>query len=158
MSVPARTIRSGGWFANRPIAVKIGSVVGLLAVVVLGTNALAVSRIGEMRDHQHQIYTENLQPLNALSAVQRATAAHRARVLEYAVSDPARRAELLGEMDEKQADIDEALKEYQPFVVEQAAIDKYQGARKQFLAANAAQLFPAADAGNLGGYAQLYRD
>jgi methyl-accepting chemotaxis protein len=161
MTVPARTTRSGrpgGWFADRPIGAKIGAVVGLLAVVVLGTNSLAVSRIGEMRDHQEQIYAENLEPLNALSAVQRATAAHRARVLEYAVSDTARRAELLGEMDEKQADIDTALAEYEPFIVNQEAIDQYLAAREEFLASNAAQLFPAADAGNLPAYAQLYRE
>jgi methyl-accepting chemotaxis protein len=161
MTVPARTTRSGrpgGWFADRPVAVKIGSVVGLLAVVVLGTNTLAVTRIGEMRDHQAEIYAENLEPLNALSAVQRATAAHRARVLEYAVSDPARRVELLGEMDEKQADVDAALAEYEPFIVEQAAIDKYLGAREQFLASNVAQLFPAADAGNLPAFSQIYRE
>src|SRR5687768_14069788 len=158
MTVPARTVRSGGWFANRPIGAKIGAVVGLLAVVVVGTNWLAVDRIQEMRDHQKQIYAENLQPLNALSAVQRATAAHRARVLEYAVSDTARRAELLGEMDEKQADIDDALAEYEPFIVNQEAIDQYLAAREQFLASNAAQLLPAADAGNLAAYTQLYRE
>src|SRR5215218_6880681 len=158
MTVPARTVRSGGWFAHRPIGAKIGAVVGLLAVVVLGTNWLAVDRIQEMRDGQEQIYTENLKPLNALSAVQRATAAHRARVLEYAVSDPARRVELLGEMDEKQADVETALAEYEPFVVDQAAIEKYRGARDQFLASNAAQLFPAADTGDLDTYAQVYRE
>jgi hypothetical protein len=76
---------------------KIGAVVGLLVVALSGTNALAVSRMNEMGDDQQRIYEENLLPLNALSAVQRATAAHRARVLEYAVSDPARRVELLGE-------------------------------------------------------------
>ena len=127
---------------------KIGSVVGLLAVVVLGTNVLAVSRIDDMREHQERIYEENLQPLNALSAVQRATAAHRARVLEYAVSDQARRVELLGEMDEKQADVDAALAEYEPFVINQAAIEKYLGAREAFLASNASELFPAADRGD----------
>src|SRR5918997_4817989 len=158
MTVPARTVRSGGWFANRPIGAKIGAVVGLLAVVVVGTNWLAVDRIQDMRDGQEQIYAENLQPLNALSAVQRATAAHRARVLEYAVSDPARRTELLGEMDEKQADVEAALAEYEPFVIDQAAMDKYLEARRQFLASNAAQLFPAADAGDLAGYAALYRE
>src|SRR5687768_7414662 len=88
MSVPTastRPGRRGGWFADRPLGVKIGALVGLLAVVVIATNLLAVTRIGEMRDGQERIYTENLEPLNALSAVQRATAAHRARVLEYAV-------------------------------------------------------------------------
>src|SRR4051794_34591999 len=156
-----RKTRSGGrgrWFADRPVGVKIGAVVGLLGVVVLGTNALAVNRIGDMRDSQAQIYDENLLPLNALSAVQRATAAHRARVLEYAVSGEARREELLGEMDEKQADVDAALAEYQPYVVNQAAMDKYRGAREQFLNSNATQLFPAADVGDLATYAQIYRE
>src|SRR5215217_2138529 len=152
MTVPARTVRSGGWFAHRPIGAKIGAVVGLLAVVVLGTNWLAVDRIQEMRAGQEQIYTENLKPLNALSAVQRATAAHRARVLEYAVSDADRRVELLGEMDEKQADIDEALAEYQPYVVDRAAMESYAEGRQQFLASNTSHLFPAADKGNLSGF------
>ncbi|WP_369135943.1 MCP four helix bundle domain-containing protein, partial [Modestobacter sp. I12A-02662] len=147
-----------GWFADRPVGVKIGAVLALLAAVVLGTNALAVTRIDDMRAGQETIYAENLKPLNALSAVQRATAAHRARVLEYAVSDPARRVELLGEMDEKQADVDAALVEYEPFVVDQAAMQKYLDARAAFLASNATELFPAADAGNLAAFALIYRE
>src|SRR5687768_7078596 len=158
MTVPARTVRSGGWFANRPIGAKIGAVVGLLAVVVVGTNWLAVDRIQDMRDGQEAIYAENLQPLNALSAVQRATAAHRARVLEYAVSDQARRVELLGEMDEKQADVDSALAEYEPFIINEEAMDKYLGARDAFLASNASELFPAANRGDLSTYASIYRE
>ena len=161
MSVPtpsARPGRRGRWFADRPIGVKIGAVVGLLAVVVLGTNLLAVERIGEMRDGQERIYAENLEPLNALSAVQRATAAHRARVLEYAVSDADRRVELLGEMEEKQADVEAALAEYRPFVVDADAIGKFEDAREEFLATSAGQLFPAADSGDLALYAQVYRE
>ncbi|WP_138731963.1 methyl-accepting chemotaxis protein [Modestobacter excelsi] len=158
MSNVALPSRPFGWFADRSIGVKIGAVLTLLAVVVLGTNLLAVSRINDMRAGQEAIYTENLKPLNALSAVQRATAAHRARVLEYAVSDPTRRTELLGEMDEKQADVDAALAEYAPYVVDQEAMDSYADGREQFLATNAGLLFPAADAGNLTAFAQVYRD
>ena len=158
MSNAALPARRFGWFTDRGVGVKIGAVITLLAVVVLGTNLLAVSRISDMHNGQEAIYTENLKPLNALSAVQRATAAHRARVLEYAVSDPARRVELLGEMDEKQADIDAALAEYEPYVVDPDAMASYADARKQFLATNAAQLFPAANVGNLAAFAQLYRD
>ncbi len=161
MTVPARTTRSGrpgGWFADRPIGVKFGAVVGLLVITLVGSNALAVSRMNEMAADQVRIYEENLLPLNALSAVQRATAAHRARVLEYAVSDADRRVELLGEMDEKQADVEAALAEYESFVVAPAAVEKYLGAREQFLATNTTQLFPAADAGDLATYAQVYRE
>ncbi|WP_222273130.1 MCP four helix bundle domain-containing protein, partial [Modestobacter marinus] len=147
-----------GWLADRPVGVKIGAVLALLAVVVLGTNALAVTRIDDMRAGQETIYTENLKPLNALSAVQRATAAHRARVLEYGVSDPVRRVELLGEMDEKQADVDVALAEYEPYVIDQAAMQKYLDAREAFLASNTAELFPAANVGDLATFALIYRE
>jgi methyl-accepting chemotaxis protein len=158
MSNVALPPRRFGWFADRPIGVKIGAVIALLAVVVLGTNLLAVSRITAMRDGQEAIYTENLKPLNALSAVQRATAAHRARVLEYAVSDPARRVELVGEMAEKQADVDAALAEYEPFVVDPEAMAAYSEAREEFLASNVSTLFPAADVGDLATYAKVYRE
>jgi methyl-accepting chemotaxis protein len=157
MSTTTSPSRRLGWFADRPVGVKIGAVIALLAVVVLGTNVLAVTRINDMRSGQEAIYTENLKPLNSLSAVQRATAAHRARVLEYAVSDPARRQELLGEMDEKQADVDAALAEYQPYVVDADAMQSYDDARQQFLASNTSQLFPAADRGDLVTYAAVYR-
>ncbi|SDG13228.1 methyl-accepting chemotaxis protein [Blastococcus aurantiacus] len=161
MSVSTSPTRTGGrfrWFADRPVGVKIGAVVGLLAVVMIATMGLAMTRMSEMASDQERIYDENLRPLNDLSAVQRATAAHRARVLEYAVSDPERRQELRGEMDEKQADVEAALAAYQPFVVDQAAMDKYLDSRAQFLASNEAQLFPAADAGDLTTYAQVYRE
>ncbi|MFD2092620.1 HAMP domain-containing protein, partial [Blastococcus deserti] len=158
MTVPARTTRSGrpgGWFADRPIGAKIGAVVGLLAVVVLGTNALAVARISEMRDHQQQIYTENLQPLNALSEVQRAHAAHRARTLEYAVSSPERRAELLEQMEEKTADFEAGLAAYEPFVVDPEAMERMVAARQDFVELAHAELFPAADRGDFVAFARV---
>ncbi|TFV47224.1 methyl-accepting chemotaxis protein [Blastococcus sp. TF02A-35] len=157
-SSAAPPVGGRSWFADRPIGVRIGAVVVLLLAVLAGADAVAISRMSEMSADQERIYDENLKPLNALSAVQRATAAHRARVLEYAVSDQARRVELLGEMEEKQADVEAALAEYEPFIIDQAAIEKYLTSRDQFLASNATQLFPAADAGNLAAYAQVYRE
>ena len=139
---------------------KIGAVVGLLAVVVLGTNwAGHVAASTTCATDQERIYTRTCSPLNALSAVQRATAAHRARVLEYAVSDPARRVELLGEMDEKQADVEAALAE--PTSRSSSTRPRWRSTwrpARQFLASNAAELFPAADAGDLATYAQVYRE
>jgi methyl-accepting chemotaxis protein len=153
MSVPARSPGSGGWFADRPIGAKIGAVVGLLAVVVLATNFLAISRINDMRDGQEQIYTENLQSLNALAEVQRAHAAHRVRTLEYAVSTPERRAELIEQMDEKNADVQAGLDAYAPFIVSPEAMEKFSATRAQFVDLAATQLFPAADSGDLAGFA-----
>ncbi|WP_040338833.1 methyl-accepting chemotaxis protein [Candidatus Blastococcus massiliensis] len=157
MTVPSRTIRSGprGWFANRPIGVKIGSVVTLLGVVVLGTNWLAIDRIGDMRDGQEQIYSENLQPLNALSEVQRAHAAHRARTLEYAVASPERRAELLEQMEDKNADLQAGYDAYEPFIVETEAMERMMATRAEFVQALTTDLFPAADRGDFETFAQV---
>jgi len=158
MSVRITPTRTGGrfrWFADRPVGVKIGVVVGLLAVVVLGTNALAITSMQELRSGQERIYTENLQPLNALSEVQRAHAAHRARTLEYAVSSPERRVELVGEMEEKTADLQAGYDAYEPFIVNPAAMEEFLAARQQFLALLTTQLFPAADRGDLAGFAAV---
>src|SRR3712207_6064650 len=75
-----------------------------------------------------------------------------------AVSDPARRVELVGEMEEKQADVDAALAEYEPYVVDPEAMAAYDEARKAFLASNTSRLFPAADVEDLVAYAISYRE
>ncbi|MCZ2815513.1 methyl-accepting chemotaxis protein [Modestobacter sp. VKM Ac-2984] len=155
MSTTALPPRRFGWFADRPIGVKIGAVIALLAVVVLGTNALAIGRINDMRAGQDAIYTENLQPLNALSEIQRAHAAHRARTLEYAVSTPERRAELIEQMEEKTADLQAGYDAYEPFIVEQSAMENFLATRQQFLGLLTSQLFPAADRGDLAAFAQV---
>src|SRR3712207_6038387 len=45
---PSSTGRSGGWFADRPIGVKIGAAVAVLAVVAIAMTVLAVLRIGSL--------------------------------------------------------------------------------------------------------------
>jgi methyl-accepting chemotaxis protein len=158
MSTAAPSSRRFGWFTDRSIAVKMGAVVALLAAVVVGTNALAVIRISDMRANQEAIYRENLQPLNALSEIQRAHAAYRARTLEYAVSAPDRRVELLGEMDSKSADLQAGYEAYEPFVVDSAAMEEFLATRTAFLDAVKTQLFPAADRGDLAGFAKVQTD
>ena len=153
MNTPDR--RPLGWLTDRPVAVKLGAAVALLAVVVLGTNVLAISRIHQMRDAQQQIYAANLKPLNDLSAVQRSMAAYRARVLEYGVSDAARRADLLGEMKDKQADVDTALKAYTPKIVDQKSMKLFADGRAAVLDLTTSTLFPAADAGKTAVFSQV---
>ena len=87
----SRRSRFGGWFASRPIGVKIGAAVGLLAVVVLAANVLASIASSIQRDHQEDDLRENLQPL-LLATVQRATAAHRCPKRSSTPSNDERRA------------------------------------------------------------------
>jgi len=158
MSNVASPSRRLGWFTDRPVGVKIGAVIALLAVVVLGTNALAISRIGAMRAAQEAIYSENLEPLNDLSEIQRANAAHRARTLEYAISGAERRVELLAQMDSKNADLQAGYDAYEPYIVDPAAMTEFMAVRQQFLNLLTTQLFPAADAGDLAAVAAVQVD
>jgi methyl-accepting chemotaxis protein len=149
------TRRPGGWFASRPVGAKIGAAVGLLAVVVLATNAMAVQRISALRDHQETIYAENLLPLNALAEVQRAHAAYRVRTLEYAVSDEERRAELVTQMEEKTADLEAGLADYEPFIVDQEAMETFATARAEYVELVETDLLPAADEGDFEAFAAV---
>ena len=150
--------RAGGWLAGRPVGVKIGAAVGLLAVVVLATNLLAVQRISALRVHQETIYEQNLLPLNALAEVQRAHAAYRVRTLEYAVSSPARRAELRQQMEEKTGDLRAGLADYEPFIVDAEAMRTFSSTRATYLDLVEDQLLPAADRGDLVAFAAVQAD
>jgi methyl-accepting chemotaxis protein len=147
--------RIGDWFAGRPIGVKVGAAVGLLAVGVLASNALAVHGISALRDDQEAIYTENLLPLNALAEVQRAHAAYRVRTLEYAVSDEERRAELRIQMREKAGDLEAGLADYEPFVVDHEAMDNFAAARAEYVELVETALLPAADTGDVAAFAAI---
>jgi methyl-accepting chemotaxis protein len=147
--------RIGDWFAGRPVGVKVGAAVGILAFGVLASNALAVHGISALRDDQEAIYTENLLPLNALAEVQRAHAAYRVRTQEYAVSDDERRAELLTQMREKTGDLEAGLADYEPFVVDHEAMDSFASGRAEYVELVETELLPAADTGDLEAFAEI---
>ena len=158
MSNTVSPSRRLGWFTDRPIGVKIGAVLVLLAVVVLGTNALSISRMRDMREVQAQIYDENLKPLNSLAAMQRATAAYRSRVLQYPVYTVADRPKILSEAQEKLADLASASDDYAPFVVDPAALDTFQASFDQVVSINETRLVPAADAMDFETFGSVYKD
>jgi methyl-accepting chemotaxis protein len=158
MTSAASPSRWSGWFLDRPLGVKIGAVLALLVVVVAGTNVLSISKMREMNEVQERIYTENLQPLNSLAAMQRAVAAYRSRVLQYPVYSVADRPDILAQADEKLADLKAASDEYTPFIVDDAAAATFQDSFQQLVQINQTQLVPAADAGDLEGFGRIYKD
>jgi methyl-accepting chemotaxis protein len=152
---PARWTR---WFTDRPLGLKIGAVLALLVVVVAGTNVLSISRMREMNAVQEQIYTENLQPLNSLAAMQRAVAAYRSRVLQYPVYSVAERPEILAQAEEKLADLKAASAEYTPYIVDQGSAATFQASFQKLVEINRTQLVPAADVGDLATFGRVYKD
>src|SRR3954462_14697152 len=80
MSTAARRSRAG-WFADRPIAVKLGAVVGLMAVVGILLAVVAVRGVHSLRDGEQRLYTEVAQPMVTLGAIQRSYQGDRVRIV-----------------------------------------------------------------------------
>ena len=59
-----------GWFADRPVLMKIGTSVVVLAAVAVSVGATAVVKIGAVSDNADSIYSQNLQAIAALGQVQ----------------------------------------------------------------------------------------
>ena len=103
MPVPATAAsrgRSGGWFADRPIGVKIGAAVAVLAVVAVAMTVLAVSRISALEAGASRI-NDNVVTLADLASIQRSWQGDRSRYNSYGLVDPQTRAELVTELAER---------------------------------------------------------
>ena len=80
------------WFLDRPVAVKVGAALGLLAVVAIGLTGVAADKIGQLRDAEQVLYSDTVLPLTELSEIQRSFQGDRARVIQYGFADADTRA------------------------------------------------------------------
>jgi methyl-accepting chemotaxis protein len=91
------------WLANRPLGVKLGAVVALMALVAVVTALLAVTGVQSLRDGEARLYQENVGPLVTLGAIQRSFQGDRVRIVSYNVADAETRASLRSDLVERQA-------------------------------------------------------
>ncbi|ADB77537.1 methyl-accepting chemotaxis protein [Geodermatophilus obscurus] len=150
MSVPATAAspgRSGGWFADRPIGVKIGAAVGVLAVVAVSMTVLAVLRIGSLNAAAARI-NDNVVTLSDLADIQRSYQGDRARYTQYGLADPQTRAALRTDLAERRQSLEDQLDAYAEVTVNKEAFATFRGHLEDYYAIADGQLVPAADAGN----------
>jgi methyl-accepting chemotaxis protein len=146
--------RSGGWLADRPIGVKIGAAVALLAVVAVGMTTLAVSRITALESGATRI-NGNVVTLADLASMQRSWQGDRARYNSYGLLDPQTRAEMVTELAERRATIDGQLDAYAEVTVDREAFETFRGHIDDYYAIATGQLVPAADRGDLATVGQV---
>ena len=147
-AVPVRPGRSGGWFADRPIGVKIGAAVAVLAVVSAAMTVLAVLRIGSLDAAATRI-NDNVVTLADLADIQRSWQGDRARYTAYPLADPQTRAALLTDLAERRETIEGQLDAYAEVTVNREAFEVFRGHVDQYYVVAEGQLVPAADAGDL---------
>jgi methyl-accepting chemotaxis protein len=122
----ARPVGRGGWFADRPIAVKIGAAVGVLAVVAVSMTVLAVARLGAVESAAARI-NENVVTLADLANIQRSWQGDRSRYNSYALTDEATRAALRADLSERRTTIEGQLDAYAAVTVNKEAFETFRG-------------------------------
>ncbi|TQN40794.1 methyl-accepting chemotaxis protein [Blastococcus colisei] len=157
MTVPAKTTRSGrgGWFTDRPIGVKIGAALAVLAIVAFGLTALAVQRIGTLADAGDMLYEDSIVPLERLGEAQRTFQGIRARNNVYGLADAATQESLRADLEarteqfvgEVQVYVD-TLGDPNDFAPVQEAVDAY-------FAVVEGQLYPVAATGDAAAALQV---
>ncbi|SNT03683.1 Four helix bundle sensory module for signal transduction, partial [Geodermatophilus saharensis] len=144
----ARAGRSGGWFADRPVAVKIGAAVAVLALVAVAMSVLAVTRLSAVQAAAVRI-NGNVGTLADLADIQRSWQGDRSRYNSYALVDPRTRAELRTELAERRETLEGQLDAYAEVTVNRTAFDEFRSTVDGYYAVAEGQLLPAADAGDL---------
>ncbi|HYH24303.1 MAG TPA: methyl-accepting chemotaxis protein, partial [Blastococcus sp.] len=157
MSVPAssaRTARSRGWFSDRPIGVKIGAAVGVLAIVAVAMTVLAMARLSSMESAANRI-NENVGTLAELANIQRSWQGDRSRYNSYGLTDQATRSALRADLTERRETIEGQLDAYAEITVNKEAFEVFRGHVTDYYEVADAQLLPAADRGDLAGAARI---
>src|SRR5687767_6921471 len=115
---PRRRLR---WFADRPLALKLGAALALMGFVGILAGVLAVNGAQSLRDGEARLYSENVQPLVTLGAIQRSFQGDRVRIVSYNVADAETRAMLRENLAERQDQLQALLGDYEGHQADDAA-------------------------------------
>jgi methyl-accepting chemotaxis protein len=144
--LPARRL---GWFTDRSIAVKLGAAVALMGLVGVLIAVLAVQGAHALRDGEHRLYTEVVQPMDTLGAIQRSFQGDRVRTISYSTADEEGRAALREDLAERQGDLQTLLGQYDGSEADDGAWTAMTGALSAYYAGTGERL-DAIDAGTAG--------
>ncbi|WNV75588.1 methyl-accepting chemotaxis protein [Geodermatophilus sp. DSM 44513] len=149
------TARRGGWFADRPVGVKIATALVLLGVVATALTGLAVQRISSLASDEQHLYEEAVEPLVDLGAILREFQGIRARYVTYGLADAPGRAQLATEIAEWKAGLEEELVAYEEHASSPENYARLVGLVDGYFAVTEGQLVPAADTDNRAAVQQL---
>jgi methyl-accepting chemotaxis protein len=108
-SSPARSGRRFGWFANRPVLVKIATSVVIVAVVAVAVGLTALSKLASVSANVDDMYRNNLQAIAALGRAQHDQSETKVDMNQYvlAADQPAKQVTRLQNIKDDDADVDE---------------------------------------------------
>ena len=143
---PPATTRSS-WFADRPLAQKIGAIAAVLTAVAAGMGVLAIASVQRLGAGQETLFEDDVQPLDMLDEIQRTLQGTRVRVNLYAFTPEAERPALAAEIAEREVALMTLLDAYEPRAADVARVDAARTSAAAFHRAVADEFVPAVDAG-----------
>jgi methyl-accepting chemotaxis protein len=152
---PDRAAPNGGWFAGRPIGVKIGAALLLLAVVAVSLTTLGVARINTLAGAAERLNTASIVPLERLGEAQRTFQGARARNNLYGLADQATRDNLRADLQDRREQFEGEVAAYVATLNNPADFASVQDAIDEYYAVVDQQLYPIADAGDAAGALQV---
>jgi methyl-accepting chemotaxis protein len=113
-ALPAAAARRSGWFANRPVSVKIASVVLLVAVVAVAVGVTALVKMSGMAANSRYMYSQNLLPITYLDQVEYALEEAKVDTAQYVLNmdRPAKQPERIDNIKADDAAMDKAFAAY----------------------------------------------
>jgi methyl-accepting chemotaxis protein len=154
--------RRAGWFADRPVLMKIGTSVVVLAAVAVSVGATAVAKIDSVSDNADSIYAQNLQAIAALGQVQHTLSETKIDVAQYVLNAdrPEKQAERVDMVAADDVLLNKQWAAYTAVAQSGAASKKQQDifttALGQFRNLRDTSEMPAAKSGNLAVYHDVH--
>jgi methyl-accepting chemotaxis protein len=151
-----------GWFADRPVLVKIGTSVVLVAGVAAAVGATAVVKIDDVAQNADAIYEQNLKAVTALGQVQHTLSETKIDIAQFVLNAdrPAKQAERVDMVAADDVLLDKQWASYTAVAQGGAASKKQQGlfteALGQFRNLRDTSEMPAAKSGDLGVYHDVH--
>jgi methyl-accepting chemotaxis protein len=147
-SPPVRRRRSH-WFADRPIAVKILSVIAFSASVGVVLCLVAVSRINALDTSQHDLYEGHVVAFSELDAIQNTFEGVRQGYTGYFLGDAVTRTALKDKLAAARTALDQQLEAYAATTEEPALVEQLRTDIGGYLTVTDEQMVAALDAGDV---------
>ncbi|MCL2089959.1 MAG: methyl-accepting chemotaxis protein [Micrococcales bacterium] len=133
---------------DRPLMVKLMSLIGLMLVVAMAITVVAAQAMGDLSDEQQEMYEETLVPLVSLNDMALELANVRATAQGSTRLEPGEVDDVVSRMAEYQALVDDALEEYEPHASSAAGFAELQAEFKNYFTLFQQQVVPVLRAGD----------
>src|SRR4051794_27118445 len=155
------TARRSGWFADRPVAVKIAAAVLIVAAVAVAVGVTALVKMSGMAANSQYIYSQNLLPITSLSAVEYALEEAKVDTGQYVLNmdRPEKQPERIDNLKADDAAMDKAFAAYTAtdMTGREKQVAAFKDALAQYRTLRTAEM-AAADTGGLAAYHPAHSD